>query len=71
MRRRVHGLELVQADPGVDLGGLDVCMTEELLDETEVGAALEHERCGGVTEEMTASPLVDAGGFDGIPDELS
>ena len=43
----MHSLELVQADPGVDLGGLDVGMAQELLDETQVGAAFEHQGGGG------------------------
>ena len=54
----------MQADPGVDLGRLELGVAEHLLDEADVGAALEHQRRHGVAEEMAAAGLVDAGGLD-------
>ena len=45
MRSAVHCLELVQAHARVDLRSLRARMAEHLLNETDVGAALEHQRC--------------------------
>ena len=41
----------------IDLGGLDVRMTENLLNDADVGSVLVHQRCHRVTECRTSERL--------------
>ena len=50
----------------VYLRGADVGMSEEHLDDTEIGAAFEHGRCEGVAEGVGRDGLLDAR-CDGLP----
>jgi|GEM_PF-5902714 hypothetical protein len=44
--------ELQGGDPGVDLGGLKALMAKHGLDEPDIGPAFEHQRGGGVAQQM-------------------
>jgi len=64
MGTRVHLLEPRDRDPRVDLCGREIGVAEHLLDVTDVGAALEHERGHGVAEEVARAALADVRGRD-------
>jgi hypothetical protein len=60
----VDGLEFLDADVGVDGGGFELGVSEELLDVADVRAAFEHVRGAGVAEQVRASCAVDVGLLD-------
>ena len=45
---------------GVDLGGLERRVAEDLLDRSEIGAVLEHERGHAVAEQVARALFVDS-----------
>lgn len=51
-------------DPGVDAGGVEVAVSEQLLDVADVGSRLDHEGGGTVAEEVAAAGLAHAGALD-------
>ena len=53
----VDGPELGDRDPRVEGGGLQLGVAEHLRDVADVGPALEHERGGGVAEQVAAAAL--------------
>ena len=53
----MHLLQLPNRDMGVDLGSRDGFVSEDLLEETEIGAVLQHQRCHRVTQQVGASAL--------------
>ena len=61
MRRPVHRDQFVDADVRVDLGRLQVRVSQHLLDEADVGAAFEHVRRAGVAQQVRGAGLVHAG----------
>ena len=70
MRGGGDGLELLDGDEGVDLRRLGVGVAKHLLDEAEVGAALEHERGLGVPKEMAGALLPHPGLLDVFADAI-
>ena len=54
-------LQALLVDVGVDLGGGDVGVAEEFLDDAEVGAVLEQVGGEGVAQEVRVDVLVEAG----------
>ncbi len=56
MTAGVDFLELADGDLGVDGGGLELGVSQELLDVPDVGPALEHVRGAGVTKELATAP---------------
>ena len=61
------GMNLLQrsdGDLGIDLRGLQVLMSEHLLDEADVGSALVHQRRHRVAEQMAGAGLAQLGGVD-------
>ena len=67
----VDFLELADGDLGVNLRRVDVGVTKQLLDKTDVGSALEHERRAGVAEEMARAALADLGAVDVAAHQLA
>ena len=67
MGRFVDGPEPVAGDVGVDLGGREVGVAEELLHCPEVGTAFEQVRSVGVAERVgvDGAPVGQAGGAPG------
>ncbi len=57
----MDGLEFLDAYVGVDGGGFELGVSEELLDVADVRAAIEHVRGAGVAEKVRASCAVDVG----------
>src|SRR5260370_37289983 len=69
MGGRVHGAEPVLAEVGVDLGGGEVGVAEELLDGAQIGAAVEEVGGVGVAERVgvgDASVAQRVGGHDAV-----
>lgn len=64
MGPRVDFLQLLDADFGVNLGGFQFGVSQQLLDKTGVGTAFEHVRGAGVPEEMTTSLATNVGLLD-------
>ena len=52
MRCLVHGLESVAGEVGVDLGRREIGVTEELLDDSQVGTTFQEVGCVGVAERV-------------------
>jgi len=52
MREFVDAGEVLKIKVGVNLGGRDVCVTQQFLDAAQILARLEQMRGEGVTEEM-------------------
>jgi len=50
-------LEFADGDLGVNLGGGEFGVAEQLLDEADVGPVFVHERGAGVAQEMTGAAL--------------
>src|SRR5262245_14054053 len=59
MRRLMHLFQVRDRHMRVDLRRLQARVTEDLLDDAHVGAALEHQRRHRMTEEMTRALLPD------------
>jgi len=51
MGRRMNLLQLLDRDLGVNLGRAQLGMTQQLLDEPDVGPAFEHQGGAGVPEQ--------------------
>ena len=68
MRCRVDLLEHPYRDVRVNLRCVEPCMTEHLLYEADVRAALQHQRGHRVAEEMASAMLADSGRFHVIAD---
>jgi hypothetical protein len=52
--------ELLDANAGVDLRGIELLMPENGLESANVGAAILHQRGHGVTVDVASARLVDA-----------
>jgi hypothetical protein len=55
----MDGGQALGGDPGVDVGGGEVAVTEELLDVADIGPAFEHQRGAGMAKKVTAPRLAD------------
>lgn len=71
MRGGVDLLELGDADLGVDGGGGQTAVAEDLLDEAHVGAALEHLRRHRVAEDVARAGLAEVGALHVAGDEVA
>ena len=63
MAPAVDGLEFLDADVGVNGGGFELGVSEELLDVADVRAAFEHVGGAGMAEQMRAAVAADVGLF--------
>ena len=70
MAGRMDLLQLLNADLGVNLGGGEFGVAEELLDEADVGSVFEHQGGAGVTQKVARAAFAEFGGVDVIADEL-
>ena len=72
MKLLVNAGEVVGIDVGVDLGGGNVGVAEELLDDAEVGTMAKQVAGEGVSQDVRVDVLLDAGSagnvFDDLPD---
>ena len=57
-------------DLRVNLGRLELRVSEHLLDEPDVGAAFKHQRRAGVAEQMAGPGLADLALVDVVADKL-
>src|SRR5437762_8333399 len=64
MRLFVDGPQASGADVGVDLGGDEALVAEELLDAADVGAAVEQVRGKAVAKSVGSGAEVEAGEFE-------
>ena len=64
MGRFVDFLKRLNRDLGIDLGGVEVGVTEHGLDEADVGTVLQHVGGHGVAEEMAGTLYVESGLLD-------
>lgn len=62
--------EAFLVDVGVDLGGRDVGVAEEFLNDAEIGTVLEEVGGEGVAKEVGVDVLVNAGLLSAIFDDL-
>ena len=62
--------QLLDANAGVDLRGIQLFMPENGLESANVGAAIVHQRGHGVTVDVAGSGLVDACRLDVTPSVL-
>ena len=60
----VHELQLIDAHFGVDRRGFGFFVTEELLDEADIGSVVVHVGSTGVAKEMTTAGAADVGFLD-------
>ena len=65
MGRRMNLLQLLDRDLGVNLGRAQLGMTQQLLDEPDVGPAFEHQRGAGVPEQVARAPVATGQSFSG------
>ncbi len=63
----VDGLELEDGDVGVDGGGFEAGVAEQLLDVADVGPVFEHVRGAGVAEEVAGPDGLDPGAVEDAP----
>ena len=63
MTEAVNFDELLDVHVGVNLGRVQSRVAEHLLDVTEIGAVLQHERCHRVPEHVARTDFADAGFF--------
>ena len=66
----VDGFELLDADLGVNARRFELLVAKELLDEADVGSALEHVGGAGVAQKMAASGAAEVGFFDELADQI-
>lgn len=71
MGRGVNFLERSDADLGVNLRGVQADMPEHGLDETNIGAVLQHQRGHGVAEQMATAALADVGFVNVLAHQLA
>lgn len=64
MRQCVYFLELCDRHLRVDLRRRQIAVTEHRLDETDVGAVIEHQGRHSVTEDVACTRFVDASRLD-------
>lgn len=64
-------LKLLDGEVGVEFGGVEVFVAEELLDGAEVGSVVHHEGGDGVAEEMAGAFLFDACGLNVFANEVA
>jgi hypothetical protein len=57
MAAGVNLLKLLDADFGIDRGGVEFLVSEQLLDEADVGPVLQHVRGAGVAQHVAAAFL--------------
>ncbi len=62
--------ELADADLRVNLGGVQLGMAQKLLDVTDIGAVLQHQRGAGMAEQMTRAGFAEFGRLDVTPHKL-
>ena len=67
----MDGFELFDADLGVDGGGFELFVAEELLDEPDVGPAFQHVGGAGGANQMAASGAADVGLLDPFADHAA
>ena len=60
MAASMNLLQLLDADLGVDGGGVELLVTEELLDEGDVGPVFQHVRGAGMAEDVAAALALQA-----------
>ncbi len=65
--RIVDLAEVVDGNVGVDLRRVQILMTQQRLNASQVRAVLQHQRRCRVTEDVARTPLVDPCGFDVRP----
>jgi len=63
MGRRMNLLQLLDRDLGVNLRRRELGMTQQLLDEPDVGPAFEHQRGAGVPEQVARAPVATGQSF--------
>ena len=63
--------ELADADLRVNLGGIELGVTEKLLDVAHICAVLQHRRGAGVAKEVARPGLADVCCCDVISDKLA
>ena len=71
MAAGVDGLELLDADLGVNGGGFELFVAEELLDEADVGPAFEEMNRSRMSNEMATSGATDVGLFEPLGDHAA
>ena len=65
--RIVDLAEVVDGNVGVDLRRVQILMTQQRLNASQVRSVLQHQRRCRVTEDVARTPLVDPCGFDVRP----
>ena len=60
--------KVLDADFGVNGGGFELFVAEELLDDADVGPAFEHVGGAAVAQKMAAAGATDAGLLEGLAD---
>ena len=55
MRHGLDRLQLRNADRGVNLGRVQVCMAQKLLDKANIGSVLQHQGAATVPEQVAAA----------------
>ena len=68
MAAGVDFAEVLDAELGVDGGGFEFFVAEELLDDTDVGPAFEQVGGATVAQEVAAAGPADAGLLEGLVD---
>ena len=67
----VNFLQVPDGDLGVDAGGVEPGVAEELLHDADVGSVFVHVGRAAVAQEVAASGLLDPGGFDRFGDPVA
>lgn len=70
MRGRVDLFEHTDGDLGIDLGGVQADMAQQLLDKADVGPVFQHHGGHGVPEQMAGSLFADVGGVHVVANKL-
>jgi len=64
MRLHVDFFEFIDRYPGINLCGVQFGMTQHLLDITDIGPTLKHQRGHAVTKQMAGPLFIDVRGVD-------
>lgn len=67
----MDGLEAFLVDVSVNLGGGNIGVAEEFLNDPEVGAIFQEVRGKGVAEKVGVDVLINAGGLGAFLDDLA
>ena len=67
----MHGFELLDADLGVNGGGFELLVAEELLDEPDVGPAFQHVGGAGGADQVATAGAADVGLSDPFADHAA